>query len=65
MTTRQSTTRTGVYEAWTWWLDNHDISVPEIIEDAIEAAVKRWLDQHQDELIAAIAERAAEDVRSR
>jgi hypothetical protein len=53
----QQTTHAGIEAAWLHWLEQHDVSVPLILQNAVEAAVKRWLDQHHDELVAAIAHR--------
>jgi hypothetical protein len=43
--------QTGVQDAWDFWLSQHPISVPEIIEAAVRKAVADWLDQHTDELL--------------
>jgi hypothetical protein len=39
-------TRLGVRDAWDFWLDQHPISVPEIIQLAAREAVADWLDVH-------------------
>lgn len=52
---RSRATTEGVAEAWGWWLSQHDVSVPELISDAVTKAVTAWLDQHGDDLINAIA----------
>lgn len=52
-------TTEGVAEAWTYWLNQHPISVPELIERAVEKAVDVWMDANADKLITAIAEAIA------
>jgi hypothetical protein len=52
---RTTAAQEAIAAAWAAWLEQHDVSVPELVRAAIEAAATRWLDQHSDELIAAIA----------
>lgn len=52
---RSRATTEGVAEAWDWWLSQHDVSVPELIYDAVTKAVTSWLNTHEDDLIDAIA----------
>ncbi|MDT3395465.1 hypothetical protein RKE29_02160 [Streptomyces sp. B1866] len=46
-------------EAFADWLDQHEITVPEAIEAAVEKAFTRWLTAHTDDLVTAIAEAVA------
>jgi hypothetical protein len=46
----------GVEGAWDFWLSQHPISVPDIIEMAVTAAVASWLNDHDDVIIDAIKE---------
>ncbi|WP_446218805.1 hypothetical protein [Micromonospora sp. IBHARD004] len=48
-------TRAGVADAFDFWLSQHDVTVPQAIEDAAERAITNWLNAHADELIEAIA----------
>ncbi len=50
----------GVSEAWDFWLSQHDVSTPECIVEAVGQAFTGWLNTHSDELIAAIAQAAAD-----
>ncbi|MFG2870999.1 hypothetical protein [Streptomyces sp. NPDC048338] len=43
-------------DAWDFWLSQHDISTPELIETAVKEATSAWLDANTDRLIAAVAE---------
>lgn len=52
--TRSDNTRDGVAEAFAFWLSQHDVTVPQVIEDAAERAITHWLNAHTDELIEAI-----------
>lgn len=54
---RSRATTEGVAEAWVYWLDQHPVSVPELIHDAVTKAVTSWLNQHSEDLIDAIARR--------
>lgn len=47
--------RDGAAEAFAFWLSQHDVTVPQVIEDAAERAITAWLNAHTDELIEAIA----------
>jgi hypothetical protein len=49
----------GVADAWDFYLSQHDVSVPDMIERAVEKAWTEWLEAHSDDIIAAIAEKAA------
>lgn len=60
-TTEQEAVAKGVADAWDFWLSQHDISTPELIEAAVEKSVSGWLAAHSDELIAAIAKAVAEN----
>jgi hypothetical protein len=52
MTTKHDSTKDGVSQAWSWWLAEHDVSVPETIEEAVKAAVTDWLNRNGEELFA-------------
>jgi hypothetical protein len=45
----------GVYA----WLDDHPITAQEPFFDAVDKAVTRWLDSNCEDIVAAIASRAA------
>ncbi|MCX5607184.1 hypothetical protein OHB39_06250 [Streptomyces sp. NBC_00047] len=53
----------GISDAWDFWLSQHDISTPELIQDAVEKSVSSWLTAHSDELIAAIATAVARNAK--
>ena len=52
----------GVDMAWSFWLSQHPVSVPDIIEMAVEKAARtaldNWLDTHTEEIVRAIAKNA-------
>ncbi|MBQ1060047.1 hypothetical protein [Micromonospora sp. C41] len=54
-TIRPEQIREGVGEAFGFWLSQHDVTVPTVIEDAAERAITNWLNAHTEELIEAIA----------
>ena len=45
----------AIENAWVFWLSQHDVSVPETIEAAVQKAFSRWLNENKGEIIAAIA----------
>jgi hypothetical protein len=49
----------GVYEAFSDWLSNHEISFPQLLEDAIGRVFAEWAEDHSTEIIAAIAKQYA------
>ena len=53
--TKQTATERGVTEAFDFWLSQRPITVPEIMEAAIKAALKEWLDDNHVEIVEAIA----------
>jgi dihydroneopterin aldolase len=53
----------GVRDAWDFWLSQHDVSVPDRIEDAVRSAVEQWMNDNADRLIERIAERVAEQTK--
>jgi hypothetical protein len=57
MTERAKSTavQEGVREAWDFWLSQHPVSVPDIIQEAIKQAVTTWFDAHTDELLETLA----------
>ncbi len=44
-------TKKGVEAAWDFWLSQHDVSVPEIIKEAVKEAFGAWLNAHTDEIL--------------
>lgn len=61
MTDNDEAVKAGVSDAWDYWLTQHDVSVPEIIHEAVKDAVTRWLDAHgEDVLKTALREAIAE-----
>ena len=58
-TTKKSAVVEGIDKAWSFYLYDHPISVPQTIEDAVTKAFAEWLDDHSDELIEAIATKVA------
>ena len=38
--------RAGVRDSWDYWLSQHPVSVPVLIESAVRAAVFEWLTEH-------------------
>jgi hypothetical protein len=58
VTVKLNQTGLGVRDAFDFWLSQHDISVPEMFQQSIKAAVEAWLDNHSNEIIEAIASRA-------
>jgi hypothetical protein len=57
MATKENSARLGVEDAWVWWLNEHCISGPEMMGEAIERAWTSWLDANRDEIIQKIVER--------
>jgi hypothetical protein len=47
----------GVSRAFGFWFQDHEISFPDLLECAIRDSFDRWLKEHSDDVIAAIAER--------
>lgn len=45
----------GVRRAWDGYLAEHGVTVPDLIESAVQAAWREWLAEHTDEIVAAIA----------
>lgn len=54
----------GVADSFDFWLSQHDISTPEVIQAGVERALGGWLASHSDELIAAIAKAVADKSES-
>jgi hypothetical protein len=52
---REQSVSEGVRDAWDAYLNEHSVSIPAIIRESIEKAVKEWLDSHEYEVIEAIA----------
>lgn len=61
--TNETATERGVGHAFACWLEQHPISVPEIIEIAATKAIAQWLDNNEERLIAAISDKAAQQIR--
>ena len=49
----------GVRDAFDFWLAQHDISFPMLLEGVIRKVFEEWTDAHEDEIIAAIADRVS------
>jgi len=64
MTSKGDATAEGVAGAWSDWLNEHPVSIPELITKALGTAFSVWLDDHTDDLIDAIAD-AAQPVGAR
>ncbi len=46
----------GVSDAFLFWLETHPLTVGEdIIGEAVKVAVKKWLDDNEDVIVAAVA----------
>lgn len=58
MTDLNSVSR-GVSGAWDFWLSQHEISVPETIEAAVQTAFRQWLDSNSNEIMDRIADKAS------
>jgi hypothetical protein len=58
--TRQNATFEGVRDSWDFWLSQHPVTLSDIVEDAIKTAVSKWLNCHEEQLIAAIARAVAD-----
>ena len=41
----------GVTESFDFWLSQHDVSFPQLLEDAIEKAFQGWLDNNIDTIV--------------
>lgn len=59
---KDTDTSRGVEKAWDFWLSQHDVSVPELIEAAIERSVLRWMDSNTEVILERVA-RACEPER--
>ena len=49
----------GVSDAWDFWLSQHPISVPEIIEASVEKVFRSWLNANEEAIIERIAEKVS------
>lgn len=58
-TDRHKAISDGVAEAFDFWLSQYPISTPECIEVAVMRVFDCWLDNHKDEIVAAVADRAS------
>jgi hypothetical protein len=45
----------GVKDAWDFWLSQHDVSVPDLIHDAVSKVFTSWLDDHEEQILETIA----------
>lgn len=63
--TRTDATIKAVTDSWDFWLSQHPLTVPHCIESAVRDAMKAWLDEHKDEIIAAIATKAAAAIQQK
>jgi hypothetical protein len=64
MNVNEDTLREGVAEASCYWLSQHDISFPDLCEDAITEAFNRWLDNNRELIISRFTEVLREECRS-
>jgi hypothetical protein len=48
--TKESDVQQGVRDAWDSWLNEHSVSVPDLIEAAVKDATTRWLNRNGDDL---------------
>jgi hypothetical protein len=60
---REDVTHEAIRDAWDFWLSQHDVSVPLIIEQAIKSAVMTWLEEHTDELLNRVATEIVEEIK--
>ena len=51
----------AITDAWSGWIYDHPVSVPQIIQDGINDAFRGWLDKNTDEIIERIADKLAEN----
>jgi len=49
--TKDTDAKKGVESAWDFWLRQHDVSVPDIIETAIKETFDTWLAVHTDDIM--------------
>jgi hypothetical protein len=59
--TKATATQQGVEEAFYYWLEQHPVSMGEILTDAIEKAFDSFLRKHQEEILDRIVEKGALD----
>jgi len=52
--TKDTDAKKGVEAAWDFWLSQHDVSVPDIIEMAIKETFGGWLAAHTDDIMARV-----------
>lgn len=55
MTTKSGLALDAIGGAWAFWLEQHPVSVGEIIEQAVTKGVEKWLNAHEEEIVDAIA----------
>ncbi|WP_148062105.1 hypothetical protein [Micromonospora aurantiaca] len=58
MTDKVDATKAGVADSWDHWLEQHPVSVGELIQGAVKAAVNEWLNRHGEALFASAIEAA-------
>ena len=51
----ESKVQKGVSDAMSYWLNDHPVSMADILTEAIEKAVSKWLDANEDELLTKVA----------
>lgn len=56
-------TQEGVRDAFGFWLEQHPVTMWELLSDAIEKQFDSWLDCHTDEIVEAIAQRSADSAK--
>lgn len=58
-TTEAQSIETGVYKAFTDWLEWHSVTSPEAVQLGVQTAVGKWLDDHQYRIEQILREEAA------
>lgn len=56
--TAENEITSGVRDAWDFYLAQHDVSMPALIEQAVQAAVTAWLDRHAEDILERILTKA-------
>jgi hypothetical protein len=58
VTDKANATKAGVADSWDHWLEQHPVSVGELIEGAVKAAVNEWLNRHGEAVFASAIDAA-------
>ena len=46
--------RKGVTDAFDFWLSQHEVSFPNLLEDVIQRVFQQWLNEHEDDILIMI-----------